>query len=142
MKDLLIELQRLLDRGEDAVVATIVHTRGSTPREVGARMVIRADGTAVGTVGGGCGEAEVWAEAMEVAETGEPKTIEVDLLHDHDAEGGRACGGIMYVFLEPLRLPPSASTCDNTDEALTETSKRAPGDKRVRDDGSRTRPTR
>ncbi len=85
------------------MVATIVRTRGSTPREVGARMIVENDGTIRGTVGGGCGEAEVWAEAQGVAESGEPTLIEVDLLHDHDAEGGRACGGIMYVFIEPLR---------------------------------------
>lgn len=102
MKELFAEMQQLIERGEDAVVATIVHTRGSTPREVGARMIVELGGGILGTVGGGCGEAEVWAEAMDVAETGEPKLIEVDLLHDHDAEGGRACGGIMYVFIEPL----------------------------------------
>ncbi len=67
------ELQDLVDRGEKAVVATVVRTKGSTPREVGARMVVR------------------------------PRLVEVDLLHDHDLEGGRACGGIMYVFLEPLQ---------------------------------------
>ena len=102
MNDLYREMERLLTSGEEAAVATIVRTRGSTPREVGARMVIRRDGKTIGTVGGGCGEAEVWSEAMEVFETGRPKLIEVDLLHDHDAEGGRACGGLMYVFVEPL----------------------------------------
>lgn len=96
-------IQSALERGEDTVVATIVHTRGSTPREVGARMLISRDGRVEGTVGGGCGEAEVWSEGMEVMETGLPRLIEVDLLSDSDAEGGRACGGIMYVFLEPLR---------------------------------------
>lgn len=96
------EMQRRLESGEEIAVATIVHTRGSTPREVGARMLIRGDGKTEGTVGGGCGEAEVWSEAMEVLETGVPRLIEVDLLHDHDAEGGRACGGLMYVFIEPL----------------------------------------
>jgi xanthine dehydrogenase accessory factor len=65
-------------------------------------MLIREDGKTEGTVGGGCGEAEVWSEAMEVLETGVPRLIEVDLLHDHDVEGGRACGGLMYVFIEIL----------------------------------------
>jgi xanthine dehydrogenase accessory factor len=102
MSELYEEMRRLAASGEDAVVATIVRTRGSTPREVGARMLIRPDGKTVGTVGGGCGEAEVWSEAMEVLESREPRLIEVDLLHDHDAEGGRACGGFMYVFIEPL----------------------------------------
>jgi xanthine dehydrogenase accessory factor len=103
MDELMQEMRRLLESGEVAAVATIVRTKGSTPREVGARMLIRADGKSYGTVGGGCGEADVWSEAMEVLETGVPKLIEVDLLHDHDAEGGRACGGIMFVFIEPLR---------------------------------------
>jgi len=97
--------QNILDasRGQhDAAIATIVRTKGSTPREIGARMLVSGDGSIEGTVGGGCGESEVWAEAMEVLNTGRPKLIEVDLLHDHDAEGGRACGGIMYVFIEPL----------------------------------------
>jgi xanthine dehydrogenase accessory factor len=66
-------------------------------------MVVRANGTTVGTVGGGCGEADVWSEAREVLATGHPSLIEVDLLHDTDTEGGRACGGIMVVFIEPLR---------------------------------------
>lgn len=103
MTELYEEMRAILDAGEPAAVATIVRTKGSTPREVGARMVICGDGKAYGTVGGGCGEAEVWSEAMEVLGTGLPKLVEVDLLHDHDEEGGRACGGYMYVFIEPLR---------------------------------------
>ena len=102
MNDPLDEIERILQQNEAAVVATIVRTKGSTPREVGARMVVRADGRTLGTVGGGCGEADVWSEAMEVLQTREPRLIEVDLLHDQDEEGGRACGGLMYVFLEPL----------------------------------------
>jgi xanthine dehydrogenase accessory factor len=101
------ELMAALSAHERGAVATIVHTRGSTPREVGARMIVFASGQTRGTVGGGCGEAEVWGEAMDVLETDEPKLIEVDLLHDHDEEGGRACGGIMYVFIEPLLGPPA-----------------------------------
>lgn len=103
MTDMYADLQRLLAADEQVAIATIVRTRGSTPREVGARMFITRSGITEGTVGGGCGEAEVWGEAMEVLDTGTPKLIEVDLLHDHDEEGGRACGGIMYVFIEPVR---------------------------------------
>lgn len=96
-------IAELAAQGEIAAVATIVHTRGSTPREVGARMIVRQSGDVLGTVGGGCGEAEVWSEAMDVLAGGAARVIEVDLLHDHDLEGGRACGGIMTVFIEPLR---------------------------------------
>lgn len=102
MSELYAEIVDLALSRSPAVLATIVHTRGSTPREVGARMVVRADGGILGTVGGGCGEAEVWSEAMDVLAGGEPRLLEVDLLHDADAEGGRACGGIMYVYIEPL----------------------------------------
>jgi xanthine/CO dehydrogenase XdhC/CoxF family maturation factor len=102
VKDEYDRLARHSGNGTTSIVATIVRTRGSTPREVGARMLIDAQGRIEGTVGGGCGEAEVYAEAMEVAQSGVPRLIEVDLLHDHDSEGGRACGGYMYVFIEPL----------------------------------------
>ena len=105
MDDSLDVIERLTDEGQTAVIATIVHTRGSTPREVGARMVVERTGKTHGTVGGGCGEADVWSAAMDVFETREPRLLEVDLLTDGDQEGGRACGGIMYVFLEPLSMP-------------------------------------
>lgn len=104
MSDMLDEIKQAVDSGEPSALATIVRTRGSTPREVGARMVVRADGAIRGTVGGGCGEADVWSEAMDVIASGIPRVIEVDLLHDEDAEGGRACGGIMMVFIEPLNV--------------------------------------
>jgi xanthine dehydrogenase accessory factor len=65
-------------------------------------MVVRPDGQIRGTVGGGCGEADVWSAAMEVLAQGSPQLIEVDLLNDGDEEGGRACGGIMYVYVERL----------------------------------------
>ena len=107
MDETLESMEQILREGDSAIVATIVRTRGSTPREVGARMVIRADGGTHGTVGGGCGEADVWSAAMHILRTGEPRVIEVDLLNDADEEGGRACGGIMYVFLEPLTFIPS-----------------------------------
>jgi xanthine dehydrogenase accessory factor len=96
------EILDRLSRGDTIAVATIVRTRGSTPREVGAKMIIDPYGKTVGTIGGGCGEADVWTQAQEVLETGTPKLVEVDLLSDSDAEGGRACGGIMLVHVERL----------------------------------------
>jgi xanthine/CO dehydrogenase XdhC/CoxF family maturation factor len=105
VNDLLDAIEATAQNGDQAVVATIVRTKGSTPREVGARMVVYGNGEIYGTVGGGCGEADVWSEAMEVLQERQPRLIEVDLLHDQDAEGGRACGGLMYVFLEPLTIP-------------------------------------
>lgn len=95
-------VQELVAAGEPLVLATVIRTRGSTPREVGAQMLIKGDGSTVGTIGGGCGEADVWSEAMNAMADGRPRLVQVDLLHDHDLEGGRACGGIMSVFVEPV----------------------------------------
>ena len=109
MTEFIDELELALASGRRGAVATIVRTRGSTPREVGARMIVNEAGGIVGTVGGGCGEADVWAEAMKVVRTGVASLLEVDLLHDHDEEGGRACGGYMYVFIEPFGPPPEVA---------------------------------
>lgn len=100
MADLNAQFLERIRSGETVAVATIVRTRGSTPREVGAKMLIGENGAQAGTIGGGCGEADVWAKAQEVLTTGEPALVEVDLLSDADEEGGRACGGIMYVHIE------------------------------------------
>lgn len=82
-------------------LATIVSAMGSTPREAGARMVIYRDGRTAGTIGGGCGEAEVKQAALDVMDTGVPKVVDVDLrgFYGDDME---VCGGRMRVFIEPL----------------------------------------
>jgi xanthine dehydrogenase accessory factor len=92
-------------QGERVALATIVETRGSTPRKVGARMLVFEDGLFLGTVGGGCGEADVLQETMRVIETGEPSLLHVDLTADEAEESGDVCGGIMDVFIEPLARP-------------------------------------
>lgn len=100
MSDVNAEILKRLQSGEQLVVATIIRTRGSTPREVGTKMLIDSHGRSSGTIGGGCGEADVWARSQDVFESGQPIVMEVDLLSDSDGEGGRACGGLMYVHLE------------------------------------------
>jgi xanthine/CO dehydrogenase XdhC/CoxF family maturation factor len=84
-----------------AVLATIVSARGSTPRGIGSRMLVEPEGL-VGTVGGGCGEAEVIAAAMEVVLTGRPRVVRVDLTEDILSWSPAVCGGIFDVLLEPL----------------------------------------
>ena len=76
------QVKEFLDKGETLAVATIVSTKGSTPREVGAKMVVTAWGEILGTIGGGCGEADVKREAIEVIRTRKPRTVRVDLLDD------------------------------------------------------------
>jgi xanthine dehydrogenase accessory factor len=93
------EIEKALTAGSPLVIATVAATRGSTPRKPGAKMAVRADGSFCGTIGGGCGEAEVWQEAMNVIETGKPKLVIVDLTESPEGED-KICGGIMEVFVE------------------------------------------
>jgi xanthine/CO dehydrogenase XdhC/CoxF family maturation factor len=99
MNEVFRELQAALDAGTPAVVATVAATRGSTPRRAGARMLVRADGSSCGTIGGGCGEAEVRIKAMEVLETGKAEVVQVDLTNPLDGDD-KICGGVMDVFVE------------------------------------------
>jgi xanthine dehydrogenase accessory factor len=95
------ELKRGLEEGEPMVLATVARTRGSTPRKTGAKMVVRKDGSFFGTIGGGCGEAEVWQEAMEVLEDGKARIVTVDLTQPTSGED-KICGGVMDVFVERI----------------------------------------
>lgn len=88
--------------GRASALATIVATRGSTPRKVGARMLVDPDRGLVGTVGGGCGEAEVIEAAHRVLETGIPERVRVDLTDDLLSWSPAVCGGIMDVFVEAV----------------------------------------
>jgi len=101
MDDIYDQIKEFLDKGETLAVATIVSTRGSTPREVGAKMAVTAWGEILGTIGGGCGEADVRREAIEVIRTRKPKVVQVDLLDDISSDSPAVCGGIMNVFIDP-----------------------------------------
>lgn len=74
-------------------------------------MLVFQDGSILGTVGGGCGEAEVWQEAMEVFETRCPRRVEVDLTEDQSSDSGKVCGGRFEVFLDLWTPDSSALTC-------------------------------
>jgi xanthine dehydrogenase accessory factor len=95
------EIEQSLKDGVPIVLATVAATRGSTPRRAGARMLVRPDGSLSGTIGGGCGEAEVWSEAREVLKDGRPRLVQVDLTNPIDGED-KVCGGVMDVFLERI----------------------------------------
>jgi len=97
-------LEAVLDLEGDipAALATIVATQGSTPRKAGAEIVFFRDGRSVGTIGGGCGEAEVRLQALRVMEEKRPLLMEVNLANDLAGEEGMVCGGTMTVFVQPL----------------------------------------
>ncbi|HEY0809268.1 MAG TPA: XdhC family protein [Longimicrobiales bacterium] len=84
-------------------LATVVSTRGSVPRHAGSKMIIDpASGSMIGTIGGGCGEADVIAAARSVVETGRPAMVRVELLDSIDSFSPAVCGGVMEVFVEPV----------------------------------------
>ncbi|HLX37559.1 MAG TPA: XdhC family protein [Candidatus Binataceae bacterium] len=94
------EALRTLERGKPFVLATVVNVRGSTPREVGAKMIVRDDGQ-FGTIGGGCGEAEVFRKArLLLDDKSEARLAEVDLTGDFDQQEIGTCGGIMDVLID------------------------------------------
>ncbi len=95
------EIGEALASGEQRVLATVSQAVGSTPRKPGARMLLRPDGSFVGTIGGGCGEAEVWADAMETMADGKPRVVVVDLTEPVDGDD-KICGGVLEVFVERI----------------------------------------
>jgi len=101
-----LDLYRLLkeagESGERVVVATVAHTRGSTPQRRGAKMLFFQSGEVAGTVGGGCIEAEVWATAKEAMRSGKSELHHYSLTADEASEEGMVCGGTMDIFIEVL----------------------------------------
>ena len=88
-------------------MATIVNVRGSVPSFETAKMLVRDDGSIVGTVGGGCVEAEVWQAAREVMENERPRTLTFNLNQNPKYDTGLVCGGTLDIFIEPV-LPPAS----------------------------------
>jgi xanthine dehydrogenase accessory factor len=113
--DLFSAAQERLARGEPVAMTTVVMTRGSTPQKAGARMVICADGEMIGTIGGGCIEAEVWTEARKLLRQRASGLREFVLADDPEHPGGDVCGGTMEVFIDVLE-PPSVAA--NTPERV------------------------
>jgi len=88
------------ERGDRVVVATVADTRGSTPQRRGAKMLFFENGETAGTVGGGCVEAEVWAEARAAMRSGQSKLHHFTLTAEEASEEGMVCGGTMDIFIE------------------------------------------
>jgi xanthine dehydrogenase accessory factor len=104
--DIYEEIVQLRRNGRRGAVATIVNVRGSIPSFKTAKMLVRDDGSIVGTIGGGCVEADVWQAAREVMESEKPRTLTFDLNQDPKYDTGLVCGGTLEVFVEPV-LPPA-----------------------------------
>ena len=103
MKEVIQEAVNLLEKGEACVLATVVRTRGSTPQKAGAKLLVRKDGSGVGTLGGGCVEGDIWFAAKEIMRfKGGPEFKDYFLNEEIAARDGLVCGGSMYFFLDPL----------------------------------------
>src|SRR3989475_8969677 len=103
--DIYEQIVKLRGEGRRGAVATIVNVRGSIPSFKTAKMLVRDDGSIVGTIGGGCVEADVWQAAREVMESEKPRTLKFDLNQDPKYDTGLVCGGTLEIFIEPV-LPP------------------------------------
>jgi xanthine dehydrogenase accessory factor len=106
MEDIFQEIVRIRSQGQGAALATVISAKGSTPRETGSKMLIRTDGTILGSIGGGSLEAQVCKEAIKVMTENRSMLLRFDLTGKEVAEEGMICGGNMEVFVEPILPEP------------------------------------
>jgi xanthine/CO dehydrogenase XdhC/CoxF family maturation factor len=100
VKEILPEIDQWKAEGEKVVVATVVATRRSAPRPIGASLAISESGKMCGSVSGGCVESDVFENAQEVLESGEPRMLSYGIDDDLAWSVGLPCGGEIDVFLE------------------------------------------
>src|SRR3954468_5520107 len=109
MRELLKHVSEALERGRELIVCQVVETRGSTPQKAGALMVVNPDGGQVGTLGGGCVEAEVKQKAIRRVGQEGAEFHSFILDHDYAWADGLICGGKMVILAEALRGPEAAA---------------------------------
>ena len=100
MLDIYTRIEELRRTGKGFVLCTVVGTKGSTPRKIGAKMIVDDKGNIFGTIGGGELEKNVIENALNVFKKNKPKTYRHDLLHQH----GMCCGGTVDIFIEPVMM--------------------------------------
>ena len=105
--DIYEEITRLRQQGKRAALATIIQIRGSVPSFETAKILVREDGSTLGTVGGGCVENDVWKAARQVMVAEKPKRLLFDLTDTSNLEAGLICGGKVEVFVEPILATPT-----------------------------------
>src|SRR5206468_12812403 len=103
--DIYEQIVKLRGEGRRGAVATIVNVRGSIPSFKTAKMLVRDDGSIVGTIGGCRVEAEVWQAAREVMESEKPRTLSFNLNQDPKYDTGLLCGGSLDIIIQPVVAP-------------------------------------
>jgi len=107
MMDIYREIAKAIAEGESVALATVVLATAGSPRKEGTKMLVRKDGSTMGTVGGGGVEAQVCQEALEVIEEGKPRLLHFGLAGEEGEQRGMICGGRMDVFIEPIVAQPT-----------------------------------
>ena len=100
------KIPQLIAQGEVGAYCTVVDTSGSTPQKPGAKLLVRNDGSGVGTLGGGCVEGDIWFAAKELMKRkGTTQFRSYELNEDIAAQDGLVCGGTMYFLIDPVYTP-------------------------------------
>ncbi|MGH9353759.1 MAG: XdhC family protein [Terriglobia bacterium] len=105
--DIYAEIARLRKEGRRAALATIIQVQGSIPSYETSKILVRDDGSILGTVGGGCVEAEVWSVAQDVMREEKPRRLHFNLNNMPDHDQGLVCGGSLDIFVEPILATPA-----------------------------------
>ena len=106
--DIYAEIAKLRKEGRKAALATIIQVQGSIPSYESSKILVRDDGSIVGTVGGGCVEAEVWSVAQDVMREERPRRLHFNLNNQPEYNDGLICGGSVDIFVEPILATPTA----------------------------------
>ena len=106
--DIFAEIAKLRREGRKAALATIIQVQGSIPSYESSKILVRDDGSIVGTVGGGCVEAEVWSAAQQVMREEKPRRLHFNLNTQPELDNGLICGGSLDIFVEPILAVPTA----------------------------------
>lgn len=97
--NLYTEIEKLRSSNKVAALCTVINTKGSTPRKIGAKMIVKENGKIIGTIGGGNLEKKVIENALIQITKNEPKLFKHDLLHQHNM----CCGGSVEIYIEPIK---------------------------------------
>ena len=105
--DIYEEITKLRKAGRKGALATIIQVQGSIPSYESSKILVRDDGSIVGTVGGGCVEAEVWSVAQDVMREERPRRLHFNLNQNPEYDEGLVCGGSLDIFVEPILATPT-----------------------------------
>ena len=107
ISDVFAEIVKLRKEGRKGALATIIQVQGSIPSYECSKILVRDDGSIVGTVGGGCVEAEVWSVAQDVMREEKPRRLHFNLNANPEYDTGLVCGGSLDIFVEPILATPT-----------------------------------